>query len=816
MTAGDERRSFARRRSRRLRSGPWDLSKFWELGIGSSLGIGRWALGVIAISLVAVPASGATRYDPTLRFWTIRTAHFDIHAHQREDEMAKRLAQVVERVRQKFEPVLGVPRGRVQVILVDQTDLSNGFANPFPYDTIEITAVAPPPESIIGNTTDWLELVFTHEYTHILHLDRSRGFIEGVRRVFGRVPVVFPNTFLPIWQIEGLAVFEESRMTGEGRIPAGDFRALVDVAAARDRFEPMDRVSGGLTAWPSGDAPYAYGAYFHQFLADRFGAERLARLADATSGRVPFFGSPAIKKVFGSSAGELWREFRGTRERLPVPASETDRRAARLTHHGFVVTAAGRADDGTIYYGMANQDGFPALMRLAPDGEPTRIAWRAGGDRTSVRGNWVVFDQLERVRSVGLVSDLYAVRANGEYGERLTRRARAGDPDLSPDRRQIVCTVQATGRRGLGLLDFRPSAVATPTVIVDEPDADFDGPRWSPDGRAIVAQRRRTSGYEVVLIDPVSHAVRPLLDRPDVRLVTPSWTPDGKTVLFAANPGHEAFNVFAVDVASGDVRQVTDTVGGAQFPELSPDGLLTYVGYTVEGHDLFSVQTDRDSWPPVGLSSEAPAVPQVRPLPPAPGAASAPPQISASNPLRTLAPTYWTPTIEIDAGETVVGFGTAMSDALGRHSYAVNAGWAGGRGRPDWRTSYAYDRWRPTLFASYSDDTDPIRGGLLRSRELFAGALLPFRQIRWSETFLAGFDAETDTVTCTADCRPRDPRRDLRSIRGGWLHDSRRIYGYSISPEEGFAIEAAAEKSPTALGSDVDAGAAIVDARAFR
>ena len=141
----------------------------------------------------ATTASAAGRYDPRLRFRTIRTPHFDIHAHQGEEAMARRLAAIAERVRVKFQPDLGVPRGRVQIILVDQTDVSNGWATPLPYDTIEITAVPPASESLIGNTTDWLELVFTHEYTHILHLDRSRGLLQGVRRVFGRVPPAFPS-----------------------------------------------------------------------------------------------------------------------------------------------------------------------------------------------------------------------------------------------------------------------------------------------------------------------------------------------------------------------------------------------------------------------------------------------------------------------------------------------------------------------------------------------------------------------------------------------------------------------------------------------
>ena len=237
----------------------------------------------------AAPAAANTRYDWRLRFRTVRTAHFDIYAHQGEAEMARRLAAIAEQVRARFEPVLGVPRGRVRVILVDQADLSNGFATPVPYDVIEITAVPPSGGSLIGNTTDWLELVFTHEYTHILHLDRSRGWFNGLRRVFGRVPIVFPNAFLPIWQIEGLATFEESRMTGEGRIPNGDFRAIVDVAAARHRFLSMDRAAGGLDRWPSGNAAYAYGGYFHGYLAERFGVELITSLADATAGRAPFF-----------------------------------------------------------------------------------------------------------------------------------------------------------------------------------------------------------------------------------------------------------------------------------------------------------------------------------------------------------------------------------------------------------------------------------------------------------------------------------------------------------------------------------------------
>ena len=197
----------------------------------------------------------------------------------------------------------------MHVILVDQADQSNGWATVFPYNLIELAAAPPPPESTIGNTDDWLRLVFAHEYTHIVHLEKSRGWIGGLRHVFGRVPVLQPNVFLPQWQVEGIATFEESVVTGEGRVPAGDFRMILDRAAAQGRFAPLDRAGGGVIDWPSGNAPYVYGAYFHQYLAERYGSASLARLAEATAGTLPFFGSRAFRTVFGRSLGALWNDF---------------------------------------------------------------------------------------------------------------------------------------------------------------------------------------------------------------------------------------------------------------------------------------------------------------------------------------------------------------------------------------------------------------------------------------------------------------------------------------------------------------------------
>src|SRR6266567_2537028 len=253
--------------------------------------IGGCLLTAVVVRLGS-PLHAASLFDPALRFRMIPTGHFIIYFHQGAEPLAVKLAAMAEQTWLALREPLGAdPPARTHVVLVDQTELANGSATPVPYNTVVITTAWPAGYEFIGDVDDWLQLVFTHEFTHIVHLDRSEGWARVIRRLLGRTPVAFPNLYLPIWQIEGIATYEESALTGEGRLHAGDFAAVLREAAAQRALEPLDRVNGGLTDWPGGNAAYAYGLGFHQYLADRFGTGTLAALADATARRVPFTGS---------------------------------------------------------------------------------------------------------------------------------------------------------------------------------------------------------------------------------------------------------------------------------------------------------------------------------------------------------------------------------------------------------------------------------------------------------------------------------------------------------------------------------------------
>jgi hypothetical protein len=767
------------------------------------------AVALLVAAAIGHPATAANRYDPRFRFRTIATPRFNIYFHQGEEAIARRLAAIAEDVAQKVAPQLGIPNGRVHVILVDQNDVSNGWATPVPNNTIEITAAAPPGESTIGNTDDWLRLVFSHEYTHIVHLDKARGWIGGLRSVFGRSPLLYPNLFLPLWQIEGIATYNESVLTGAGRVFAGDFRQIVQRAEAERRFEPLDRANGGLVAWPAGAAQYAYGAYFHQYLADRFGPESIARLAAETSGRLPYFGVRGFRKVFRRSLGDLWDDFEAdTRQRVREESSAR----VRLTHHGFTVAPPAFTRSGRLFYSVVNPHGFPSLMEVRRDGRPPRqVAERFLGSRIGVAGDRLVFDQLEYVNQVALRSDLYSVSENGGPVQRLTEHARAADPDVSPDGRTIVCTIQSADRRALATMPVpAPGEIAAPVALIDEASVDYSSPRWSPDGRFIAVERRRLGGpSEIVVVNAATREARVIVSSADGRNVSPAWLSDG-TILFASDRGDEPFAIYAVDLASAAIRKLQGAGQSAQSPAVSPDGTeLVFVGYTADGYDLFALPLANATWIPVAPESAKPA----QSITATTDSSSV--VDTTYRPWRTLVPQFWTPIVESDNGEISAGAETAGMDALGRHAYAGALAWTTSRARPDWSLNYAYDRWWPTLFVNLADDTDTWREGEVRTREVNAGALFVGRRVRRSQSVLAAFNASTDAYDCDACSKPVEAVIRRRAVRVGWSLDATRSYGYSVSRESGTAIQVTWEAAPEALGSEASSNAVTMTARTY-
>ena len=99
-----------------------------------------------------------------------------------------RAAAEAENAWKSLSTELSPPAGPVDLLLQDNVDQSNGFAQTFPTNRITIYVVPPVALAELRFHDDWLRLVITHELTHIFHLDLAHGLWRAGRDVFGRNP----------------------------------------------------------------------------------------------------------------------------------------------------------------------------------------------------------------------------------------------------------------------------------------------------------------------------------------------------------------------------------------------------------------------------------------------------------------------------------------------------------------------------------------------------------------------------------------------------------------------------------------------------
>jgi dipeptidyl aminopeptidase/acylaminoacyl peptidase len=196
------------------------------------------------------------------------------------------------------------------------------------------------------------------------------------------------------------------------------------------------------------------------------------------------------------------------------------------------------------------------------------------------------------------IADLYYLRS-------------ASGPQLSPDGRQALFTVQCADRIGM---PYTRIWLADLNAGTAKPWASTEGqegatPRWSPDGRHVAfLGRLGTDGSGILIASADGSDIRPFVELADTNHPLPyvgerfAWSPDGKQIAFvSAMPGPEPameadpivitrywyrpakgypsrFNdnkrlhLFVADVADAQTRQLTDGTYYEHSIAWSPDG----------------------------------------------------------------------------------------------------------------------------------------------------------------------------------------------------------------------------------------------------
>jgi hypothetical protein len=760
--------------------------------------------------LAALAAPSAQALDPSLKWYTLVGPHFTVAYHAGEEQLAQHMLDEAEASAARLGSWLDwQPQDKVQLVVTDHVDLPNGLTTSFPRDHVELYAEPPDEVNTLEDFDDWSRLLITHEYTHVLQLDKASGAPAFLRNVYGRNFILFPGLFQPIMLIEGLAVYDETDAgAGVGRGQSSLYSMYMRAEVARG-VRPWSQVTmAGVTEWPGGTLPYLYGVNFYQFVDQTYGKAAIPRMVeDYSHDLIPFLVGWNLEQSLGDDVPELWPKFtQYLQQRYATPpysAGSPLAEGERLTTDGFGTASPKAAGDGRVFYVRDDHHRQPTIMvwqagkgshELADTFTPARLDWNPRSGLLVARPD--ICDEYH------YNFDLYRVDPETGDTTRLTHCGRYHYGAWSQDGTHILASHLELSVSSLVELDADGSNPRT--LWTGEQDVILGGLDWSPDGVHVAAAvwrpGRRWALEEYSLDDGhwrvVASGIGVVAD--------PEYAADGRTILFSSDAGG-VYNLRRVDRVSGALTTLTRVATGAFSPSQGePDGDIYYLGYTADGYDLYRL-------PAAGALAEAltPAPRDYTPIPPAPHVEGEVHDYSAWS---GLLPAYWSP--ELFGAPDVVQLGAATSgqDALGVHVYAADANYEFTHHLTGGSLLYTYaDRLQFLAARLYSIDADTSAQVLNRIRRQDRLQLLwqrPWPSLEHTLTFSLGAasdDGRDRYDSGTVDPPVRDAAAGI-AFRWNSTHD----WPISISHDDGRYVTFVAETS-NALKNDYHGNAYWLD-----
>ncbi len=838
------------------------------------------ALACSALALFAPATANAASYDPALEWRTITTPHFDIHFHEGIDVLGARAAIHAEEAYDAVNRLMGyVPDTRIQMVLADNTESANGSATVLPTPLIRINIVAPAEGSILDVSPDWLRKVIIHEYLHVLHFQMADAIPGALRKILGNQIAV--NALSPQWIVEGLAVYVESEITGFGRNASSYAEMFVRMSVLERNEVPIDKAIVVNTDWPGGNAAYLWGGRFHRYLKGRFGNDAIAAYARKyASFPIPFLHPIISHSHFGKPFETLWAEWHDElRHEYHTLRQQLVEEGLTPITHQYTTTGftSGRAafdpDRRHIYFERFEPSWGPRAVRkdlvtgeedsILPAGvdaisvsdDGTRIGYCAPRPESwfYLFGQCYIREERFEVdpanppsQNVKKTSVVHWVKDPAHPDAPL----RARQIELHPNGSDALFVALGGAATGISRIHLETSATGAmqvarvEEVLPRDLDRVYGRPAYAPDGSTFAVSIRKTGGSRDLYLYRRDGSLLAQLTDTHAQEMQPRFTPDQRYLLFTSDRTG-IFNIHAFDLATGRLYKVTNVVGGAFEPIVSPDGAtLVFRNYTSRGFDVvgtpFNPATFREvpfagpSVPALPTPSSAPNASQADAPHADASQADAPPLNPATtaspkpySPLPQLTPFngnwFLFPAINVADGQFYLGLSTSFVDPLGWHQYGISANYTSITNAFGGSLAYAFTRYVVTggisldTFANFFPSRVVTRGGptddlvygdnngayIERRFRLTPSVTVPI-DLRTAIRFLMRFEHRMPETTL-----PANTLYDRIPARGNFTRASVALsYAaagaspFAISRERGLIVTVAADAITTALGGD--------------
>jgi len=508
-----------------------------------------------------------------LNWSTIETEHYRLHYHQGIENIAKEGASIAEQVRPillKQMDLEDIPT--IDIIFTTEDEIMNGFAQ-WTYNTF--IWVDQNDAAIWLEDEKWLYQVLAHELQHIVFFHRVKTWLPE--------PWSFFLSRIPGWVVEGLAEYETEHWRPYRADISHKFHVL------KNKMDEMD--------------PHHDGYSKLLYWSDRFGDSTIVKTLSERNGMGLFNFGEAFKKSTGITVDQFdedWRRhmntyyygYRAQKEAIEEIGSVVTLPIERLYGFSFYSDSTQIAITGLDDKGQGDM----SLYILERDTTKER---EAREERKKAKEE----TEKDAERKPGFFAKLF-----GKDEEEDNKQEKKPKPIIiwdkeevdfgsfhkymnwSYDGRKLVYAKYHFGEHQAMIndikvydLDEKSSAWLTQSERATYPD-------WSPDGQRIVYVTHENSIANLYTMSTDGSDKKQITNYVyDIQILTPHYAPDGNSIVFAMADQEANLDLFILELASGDIRRLTDDPAADYDPVWHPGG--DFVSYTSHASSTPNIHT---------------------------------------------------------------------------------------------------------------------------------------------------------------------------------------------------------------------------------
>jgi Tol biopolymer transport system component len=530
---------------------------------------------LLALALFLAAAAGRAQFGENkiaydnFDWKTYRSTHFTIYFYTREQGALEKVASYAESAYDERSRELNfqIPKPINLIYYATHSDFeqTNTLLNFIPEG---VGAFALPSRNRMVLPIDLpdekLQQLIGHELTHVFQFEI----------LFGGNYLRAATTNAPQWLIEGMASYYGKDEDDKDRM------VLRDAVLSDQVPEIAERGIEGFFA-------YRFGHAVFDFMASEWGKDAVRDFLFEFRNQISANPDKVLHRTFNISAEDFDIKFRRyLRQRYlkilaekgePIDFGERfkieDTPSAELSPRAYpsgdfvaaISTYKEQAD--VVLMSTTQRKLFKNLTKgYTLDYEYIVSQWvttgpQTGGDlAVSPDGNSIaVFARRERGRDLLLLNAL-----TGGIRDRIVMPGldQQLNPAFSPDGNLIVFRALKAGRADLYAyhLDSR-----TITNLTDDDAYDF-APAFSPDGQWIYYSSVRGTKSKIFRFHPDSPESREQITYGDWNDEDPALSPDGKRLFFSSDRDEGIYNIYSIDLASGETFLHTNVVAGCFSP----------------------------------------------------------------------------------------------------------------------------------------------------------------------------------------------------------------------------------------------------------